>query len=92
MKLVLLPQAIKLNRARKWSRFWHKTVLSMAAVVVFLTTYALILPAITMEQVLICPIPAHSHEDHCYEHIPLYDLHCTFTAAEGIPVIHEHSV
>lgn len=91
MKLVLLPQAIKLNRARKWSRFWHKTVLSMAAVVVFLTTYALILPAITMEQVLICPIPAHSHEDHCYEHIPLYDLHCTFTAEEGIPVIHEHS-
>lgn len=90
MKLVLLPQAIKLNRARKWKQFWHRTVLSMAAAVVFLTTYALILPAITMEQRLVCPIPAHSHEDACYEHIPLYELQCAFVPEDGIPVIHVH--
>ena len=91
MKLVLLPQAIKLNRARKWKRFWHRTVLSMAAMVVFLTTYALILPAITMEQVLVCPIPAHSHGDNCYTHTSLYELRCTFAAEEGIALLHTHS-
>lgn len=38
----------------------------LAAVVVFCTTYALILPAITLEQDTICGQEAHTHSDACY--------------------------
>lgn len=37
-----------------------------AAIVVFVTTYALVLPAITMEADAQCGIPAHQHDDSCY--------------------------
>ena len=37
-----------------------------AAVVVFVTTYALVLPAITMETEAQCGIEAHQHSDECY--------------------------
>ena len=38
----------------------------MAGIVVFCTTYALILPAITMEQSYACGIEAHEHTPECY--------------------------
>lgn len=41
----------------------------LAAVVVFCTTYALILPAITMEKET-CPIPEHIHSEACYAQVP----------------------
>ena len=66
MRRDILRKAVKLNiehRRRKW---WHRLVSMMAAVVVFVTTYALILPAITMEQETICGIQAHSHTNACY--------------------------
>ena len=37
-----------------------------AAIVVFVTTYAMIIPAITWERTLICPLEAHVHTDFCY--------------------------
>ena len=37
-----------------------------AAVVVFVTTYSLILPAITMEKKTFCGIDEHEHTDECY--------------------------
>ena len=49
---------------------WHKMVSIMAAFVVLATCYALVLPAITMEQpnrILECPLEVHQHEDSCYE-------------------------
>lgn len=39
-----------------------------AAIVVFVTTYALVLPAITMEIEADCGIEAHQHDDSCYEY------------------------
>ncbi len=39
----------------------------LAAVVVFITTYALIIPAITWERTLICPLEEHVHTDFCYD-------------------------
>ena len=42
-------------------------VSGVAAVVVFVTTYALVLPAITMEQNASCGIPEHQHTGACYE-------------------------
>ena len=47
-------------------RIWNKFVRIMACVVVFCTTYALILPAITMEQVYTCGLEEHTHTDSCY--------------------------
>lgn len=52
------------NQNRK-SR-WYKVVSCMAAVVVFCTTYALILPAITMDNQTICGMEEHTHTDDCY--------------------------
>ena len=38
----------------------------LASIVVFLTTYALIIPAVTMNATLICKIPEHTHGPSCY--------------------------
>lgn len=40
----------KLIKKRRFNKHWHKVLLVLSCVVVFCTTYALILPAITMEQ------------------------------------------
>ena len=55
----------------------------MAAVVVFCTTYAVFLPAITMDQDAVCGQEAHTHGEDCYEQQRLYDLNCTLESAEG---------
>lgn len=53
---------------QKRRKIWHKIVSFMAAIVVFCTTYALILPAITLEKQLICTIDdiEHVHDETCY--------------------------
>lgn len=45
----LLAQVLGFLQAQRQHRWWRRIVIGMAAVVVFLTTYLLILPAITME-------------------------------------------
>ena len=50
----------KLKR-RKLKRSWSRLVTAMMCVVVFCTTYALILPAITQETETFCGIEAHIH-------------------------------
>ncbi|MBQ6999709.1 MAG: Cna B-type domain-containing protein [Oscillospiraceae bacterium] len=63
-----LPKILHLAyRSRMKTRNWHRIVRAMAMVVVFCTTYALILPAITMESGTVCGITAHSHTEQCYE-------------------------
>lgn len=62
----ILSRATKyLSKQRKRAR-WHKIISILAAIVVFGTTYALILPAITMEKTLICEEEEHTHTDACY--------------------------
>ncbi len=48
---------------------WKRVVSALAAIVVFCTTYALILPAITLENV-VCGMEAHTHEASCYTAAP----------------------
>ena len=48
-------------------RLWYRVVTMLAAIVVFITTYMLILPAITMERQPICGMEEHTHTDDCYE-------------------------
>ncbi len=45
---------------------WKRIVSALACVVVFCTTYALILPAITMTKSTFCGIEEHVHGDGCY--------------------------
>ena len=54
----------KIYRQYVKKKRWHKVVMVMAAIVVFCTTYALVLPAITMETV--CGMEEHTHEAACY--------------------------
>ena len=63
----ILPQADAYAKKRKRRSLWQKIVGSLACVVVFVTTYMLILPAITMEQTAWCGIEEHQHGDSCYE-------------------------
>ncbi len=49
-------------------RFWKRAVASMACVVVFCTTYALILPALTLEDTG-CGLEEHAHSQACYTQV-----------------------
>ena len=66
MDKVLLQEAIKLNKKNRRKKWWYRLIELMAIMVVFCTTYALILPAITMEKDLICGLKEHKHKNSCY--------------------------
>ncbi len=70
------------NRLR---RIWQKLVQVMACIVVFCTTYALILPAITQEKAPKCGLAEHSHTEACYQ-ISSHALICTLP--EQAPHVH----
>lgn len=53
--------------ARKRRRsVWNQLVRALACLVVFVTTYAMILPAITVSHEVICGYEEHTHSDDCY--------------------------
>lgn len=59
------PEEFAAKRARL--KRWHKLVLALSCVVVFVTTYALILPAITMtHEETYCRTQEHTHGEDCY--------------------------
>ena len=60
--ILMIQGYVKRNKERS---IWRKLVRMMACVVVFCTTYALILPVITLDRVYICGLEAHSHTDQC---------------------------
>lgn len=68
-------------------RHWYHIVTALSCVVVFCTTYALILPAITMERprVLDCPLAVHTHTDACY------DGQGALTCGQADFVVHTHT-
>ena len=59
-------RAVQLNKEHRRRKSWLRVVTGMAAVVVFVTTYALILPAITMEQKTVCGLEEHTHGTGCF--------------------------
>ena len=63
MTLQQVSEYLKRHRRRKR---WQSVVTVMAAVVVFVTTYALILPVITMDQDPTCGLAEHIHTDECF--------------------------
>ena len=48
-------------------RRWRRAVSVLACAVVFCTTYALILPAITLSAEPKCGLEEHTHTEDCYE-------------------------
>ncbi len=65
----LFAKIREILRDRHLRRIWTRVISVMASVVVFISTYALILPAITMESEAACGIEAHQHTDECYEDV-----------------------
>lgn len=63
----LLRRIRQILRDRRTRRIFTRFVSTAAAIVVFVTTYALVLPAITMESQAACGIEAHQHNDDCFE-------------------------
>ncbi len=68
MKHSVSQNTEKYTRTRRQKRRWYQIVTCMAAVVVFCTVYALILPAITMENVQ-CGLTEHIHDESCYRQV-----------------------
>ena len=64
----------RLTRMERKKRRRRAIVTALAAVMVFCTTYALILPAITLEHS--CGIPEHQHTEECFA----FGLSCTYRA------------
>lgn len=89
MENVLLQKATKLNRGRKQRKWWQRAVRTLAAVAVFGTTYALILPAITMEAEPVCGLAVHEHTESCNAQQTVTSFLCT--QEPGTVVVHTHS-
>lgn len=60
-----LSQAVEYSKAYKRKKLRRRIVSGLAAIVVFVTTYALILPAITQERPTFCGFEEHIHNDEC---------------------------
>lgn len=84
MKISQKAESFRKNRIRRHA--WQRVVFGAACVVVFCTVYALILPAITMEEEVFCGLQEHTHGEECYEQ------HLICTLEEGVePHTHDDS-
>lgn len=88
MKYDVLRGAEKYTKVHKRKRLRHRVVTVLAGVVVFCTTYALILPAITLEKQ--CDIPEHTHTDACYAQVTSVERRVPVCSAETLE-IHRHT-
>ena len=88
MQRYLPPEAELYNKRNHRRSIWKKIVSGLACVVVFCTTYALILPAITQERETWCGYEAHTHDDSCYAQTSATK---TLICTPATPCAHTHS-
>ena len=88
MRQDVLRNAEKYTKVHKRKRLRHRVVTVLAGVVVFCTTYALILPAITLEKQ--CDIPEHTHTDACYAQVTSVEKRAPVCSAKTLE-IHRHT-
>lgn len=88
MRQDVLRNAEKYTKVHKRKRFRYRVVTALAGVVVFCTTYALILPAITLEKR--CDIPEHTHTDACYAQVTSVEKRVPVCNAKTLE-IHQHT-
>lgn len=67
MQTILPGAADGYNARHIRKRKWQRVVMILSCIVVFCTTYALILPAVTMSWDTACGLEAHTHTDACYD-------------------------
>lgn len=89
MKQTILQRAAEYIKAYKGKKRWHKVLTCLAAVVVFCTTYALILPAITLENEQ-CQIPEHTHTEACYTQVTSVTKKVPICTEESLN-LHKHT-
>ena len=85
----VLHDAAAYKARRRGKKRWQSVVAGLAAVVVFCTTYALILPAVTKEQETFCGKQEHQHGEACYGTALVCDKEYDEAPAEGH--IHDES-
>lgn len=88
MKKDALQDAEKYTKAHQRKKRWYRVVTALAGVVVFCTTYALILPALTLEKQ--CDIPEHTHTDACYAQVTSVEKRVPVCSAKTLE-IHRHT-
>lgn len=82
MDINLDRRAERYGARHRRNQIWKKLVTALGCLVVFCTTYALILPAITMERETLCGLPEHVHTESCYTR-QRGALVCTLAESEG---------
>lgn len=82
-----LSEAEKYLKNQRGRKLWYRIVTCLAAVVVFCTAYALILPAVTLEKT--CEISVHTHSNACYSQITSIKKKIPTCSVEG-EVAHQH--
>lgn len=88
MRHDMIEQAAEFSRKRQRRRRRRKLVTCLGAAVVFCTTYALILPAITMESGYICGMAEHEHDETCFAVVEHEQLSAALTCQ---PEAHVHT-
>ena len=93
MESSLWKRAGRFLRERSKNKRWRKVLTVLGAVVVFITAYVLLMPAVTMERKTVCELPEHTHTEECYgqtlacgkvgagdetEEPVTLEFHCTF--------------
>ena len=61
--------AAEYTKRNHWQKIWKRVAGVLACIVVFCTTYALILPALTMESETVCGLEEHTHSAECYRQV-----------------------
>lgn len=64
------------GKKMKRRKAWQRIVSMLTCICVFCTTYALILPAITLSAEADCGIEEHTHNEDCYAHCDVTELAC----------------
>ena len=80
----LSHRATVYRKSQRRRRVWRRIVSVLGCIVVFVTTYALILPAKTLDDEPICGFEAHRHDSSCYIMAePVSQLRCS-----AVPHVH----
>lgn len=68
----------KYSKGKRMYKTWQKVVSILAAITIFVTTYVLILPAITLdkESAYVCGKTEHTHDESCFVNVKLLSFTC----------------
>ncbi len=89
MNRELVKTAEQYGRRKRRRSAWKRAVSVLGCIVVFCTTYALILPAITMERETVCGFEEHLHDAQCYVQVLSHVRKQPVCSLEELE-IHEH--